>query len=102
MKDQTQTTDELIAKHHRKANKDKTPILFFHSWNSEGEMEYQGYIYRLNRDGTGMAQLFEWTMGNPSEHMAFTKAFLERCTFYTSDYEMNAAWRKAKREGKAG
>jgi hypothetical protein len=94
--------NDLIAKHHRKGSKAKTPILFFHSWDSEGHLEYQGYIYLLNKDGTGMAQLFSWMFGDESDVMAFTKAFLEKCTFYTSDVEMNAAWRKAKREGRAG
>lgn len=94
--------DELIAKHHRKGNKAKTPILFFHSWNEDGTLNHQGYIYLLNKDGTGMAQLFSWLFGEEADVTTFTKAYLEKCTFYTSDVEMNSAWRKAKREGRAG
>jgi len=93
--------DALISKRHR-CTKAESPILFFHSWNASGKIEYQGYIYYLKKDGTGMAQLFEWWMGYKGDTMAFTKAFLERCTFYDTDIEMNAAYAKAKREGRAG
>ena len=85
--------DETFIKKHKRSGEAKTPILFFHSWSAQGGIEYQGYIFSLKRDGTGMAQLFDWFMGEPSDEMVFTKHFLECCTFYATDQEMNRAYR---------
>ena len=82
--------DENFVQKYRRATSARTPILFFHSWR-DGNLRYQGYIFRLSPDGTGRAQLFEWGMGEPSDEITFTRAFLEECTFYSTDSEMRAA-----------
>ena len=94
--------DEQFVSKHKRKYKAGSPILFFHSFNAEGHVEYQGYLLSLNSDGTGKAQLFEWFMGEPSSKTVFTRAFLEQCVFYTTNEAMNAAYCKLKREGRAG
>jgi hypothetical protein len=81
-----------FIKTYRRITKPKeiTPILFFHAWR-DGEIEWQGFIYYLRSDGTGMAQLYDWFMGAESERIVFTKSFLERCSFYTTDWAMRNA-----------
>ena len=82
--------DDNFVPKYKRTTKARTPILFFHSWRA-GRLVYQGYVFRLNADGSGNAQLFEWFMGEPSDEITFTRAFLEECTFYSTDQEMRAA-----------
>ena len=84
--------DAFIARYARPAGARKSPILFFHSHSPDGAIHWQGYIYRLDKDGTGEAQLFEWFMGAPSDTVRFTKAFLAECSFYSSDRAMFEAY----------
>jgi hypothetical protein len=84
--------DDFIARHARDT-KATTPILFFLTHDDEGRTHWQGFIYCLRKDGTGRARLFEWFMGSESDDIAFTKAFLSECTFYTSDMQMKLAAR---------
>jgi hypothetical protein len=89
--------DDFIRTYARTAEGDPpTPILFFHSWRN-GQIKYQGFLHTLRPDGTGTAQLFEWVMGEESDTMAFTKAFLAECTFYSTDQEMRDAGAVAQR-----
>ena len=86
----------FIGKHKRKFI-EGSPILFFHSLSDLGEIEYQGFLVELKRDGTGRAQLFDWMLGQLSdEGLYFTKAFLESCRFYTTDREMREACSQRK------
>jgi len=82
-----------FIKTHRRETKNNSPILFFHSW-VDGKVNYQGYIYQLKADGSGRAQLFDWIMGDLGDKISFTKAFLNDCTFYTTDHEMNRSYER--------
>ena len=77
--------------------KSKTPIAFFHYWKA-GEITYQGYITHLKKDLSGECRLFSWLTGEATETIQATRAFFDDCTFYNSDYEMNAAYAKNKTE----
>lgn len=79
--------DNFISRFTRE--KGKTPIVFFLASNDKGDVTYQGYIYRLRKDGTGKARLFSWVPGEESGDMEFTRAFLSECKFYSND----EAWR---------
>jgi len=89
------TADELISKYARETKED-SPIIFFLSRNDNGHIQHQGYIFGLNEDGGGVAQLFEWFCGYESEIFVFTKAFLGQCSFYTNDFDLRAAIKRAK------
>ena len=67
------------------------PILYFHTWDGD-QVKWQGFIFDLQPNGNGQAQLFEWVTGGQSDVIKFTKAFLMECTFYTTDYEMNSEY----------
>jgi len=88
------TADNLIKKYARKA-KEGSPIVFFLSWEN-GEIKYQGYIFGLNKDGGGIAQLFEWFTGGESDTLMFTRVFLDHCTFYATDIDMRMATERAE------
>ena len=83
--------DGFLQEHARPTDKDKSPILFFHSFGDRGELEYEGYIYFLSKTGSGMAMLFSPLTGEAAEVMSFTKPFLRRCAFYDNDSQMRAA-----------
>ena len=93
--------DGFMTRYKRKASKARSPILFFHSF-ANGKVEYQGFLLSLNGDGAGRAQLFEWFMGGESDEIGFCREFLKHCHFYTSDYEMNSAYKRHKAAGRAG
>jgi hypothetical protein len=78
--------DNFIRRFARE--KGKTPIVFFLADADDGGV-YQGYIYRLRKDGTGRARLFSWITGAESDSMEFTCAFLSECKFYSNE----EAWR---------
>ncbi len=97
--------DENFVKTHRRTSRAKTPILFFLSFSDDGTLDHQGYIFKLFADGTGKAQLFSWGFGDASDEITFTKAYLNRCEFFTSsqswesraeDLLASAAARRAK------
>ena len=94
------TIEELIINYARKKNEGDTPIIFFLSWE-DGKVANQGYIIELCKDGTGIAQLFDWFMGEKSDTLVFTKAYLDTCTFYMTDMAMRSAISHAKSEGRA-
>jgi hypothetical protein len=86
-----------LARYVRPRGKPGIPLLFFHSWNPNNTVERQGYIWRLRRDGTGKATLFEFGMGEPSDDIVITPLFLECCTFYGSDEQLRAAYARYHR-----
>ena len=74
---------------HKRTTKSTSPILFFHTFlNDERDIEYQGYIFRLDKNGCGKAMLFEWCFGQADVEMGFTKSFLNRCHFYDNSHSM--------------
>jgi hypothetical protein len=81
--------DKFIKIHHRTSD-DESPILFFHR-KVDGVVEWQGYIYFLRKDGTGMARLLSWATGENAEKLYFTKDFLKECVFFNNDYDMRMA-----------
>lgn len=85
------TYSPTFAQEHRRTTKSRDPILFFHSW-LDGEIEYQGYLFLLRKNGTGRAQLFEWFFGDESRETDVTPSFLSRCTFYDSNAAFKAAY----------
>jgi hypothetical protein len=96
--------ENFIETHKRKAKRntqgkqadEQTPILFFHTME-DGEINWQGYLFELNEDGTGLAVLFSWFHGCETDTIQTTKAFLTECVFYSTAYEMNKAAERANR-----
>lgn len=81
-------TNELIERYARPEA--GGPIVYFHRL-IDGEIDHQGYITALHRDGTGEATLFDWLEGEPSAEINFTRAYLDQCVFYASDLDMRSA-----------
>jgi hypothetical protein len=73
----------------------ETPIAFFHYWE-DGEICYQGYITRLEKDYSGTCLLFDWLLGEEGEPISVNRAFFDDCTFYDSDYQMRSAYARSK------
>lgn len=65
--------------------------LFFH-WCDHGEIEHQGHLLALTKNGYGRAQLFEWFWGEPSQVIEVTPEYLSACVFYTTCDAMNQAY----------
>jgi hypothetical protein len=83
---------------YNQRKKGDTPICFFHWWE-DGNIQYQGFVVRLNKDKSGTCKLMSWLDGYEDEDLiAVTSSFFNDCTFYDSTYQMNSAYQKHKEE----
>ena len=64
-----------------------SPIAFFH-YMEDGKIKYQGHIAALNKDRSGICQLYDWFTGGNSDEINVTRAFFDDCIFFDSDYGM--------------
>jgi hypothetical protein len=97
--------------YHAHHEKDRPPVAternligkFFHSWDSEGVLGWQGQILRKQPPNCYLVQLCSWVDGNPTDQVIVTEEKVESFTFYDSDYEMRRAGdaylRRVAREG---
>jgi len=70
------------------------PLFYFHTFNEEGEIVYQGYVSALTPGGSGRATLFSFLTGFETSTIIFGPLFLTDLAVYGSDYEMNIAYEK--------
>ena len=57
---------------------------FFHSINSEGKVEWQGYVIGSPQPGWYLIQLFEWFCGEPNVRRLVPLQAMENWLFYES------------------
>ena len=74
---------------------------FFHSFNKDGEVEWQGYVMAEQAPGYYLVQLFEWFAGTPSTQKVVHIGSMADWEFYGTGDEMNDAYeRRTGRPGK--
>jgi hypothetical protein len=66
------------------------PLAFLHHWN-DGNQVNQGFLDQYEPSGINRIVLMSYLDGLPNDVSSVTEEYLERCTFYLSDYEMRMA-----------
>lgn len=59
--------------------------LYFHTFNEDGSIQYQGQVDYQLPDGRLICQLFEWFMGNPNNQETFDLEQTKKWQFYTTE-----------------
>lgn len=62
---------------------------FFHSFDNDGIVKWQGHIEESCGDGFFLVQLFEWITGSPSDMKLVHMQSMSEWSFYESAEEMN-------------
>lgn len=62
--------------------------LWFHSFNEDGSLKWQGQIVQELSNDQYLVQLYSWTMGEPSTKHIISLSDMKSWTFFNSNEEM--------------
>jgi hypothetical protein len=67
---------------------------WFHSYDADGVLGWQGHILGRPQPTTYLVQLYEWAIGDPSDQRLVEFEAMKYWRFYDSSTEMNEAYEK--------
>jgi hypothetical protein len=65
---------------------------WFHSFDAEGYVEWQGHVVSVVGDGIFLVQLYEWIAGMPGDQKVVPLAHMAQWTFYEDAEDMQRAY----------
>jgi hypothetical protein len=82
------------------ANRESLVGQFFHSFNDEGHIVWQGEILKEPRKELYLVQTFSWVDGSPVESVLVPLDDMRKWKFYPDADAMNWAYEKQKKRDK--